>query len=284
MQSAEHKQNGILYIIATPIGNLEDITFRAIKKLKDVDCILCEDKRVTQKLLTKYEINTKLISFHKYNEEEESKKTLSYLKSGKNIALVSDAGSPLISDPGIEIVSLAYENNIKVITIPGASALTSALSICPIKFHKFTFLGFLPEKRSKRESIISSLKNNNSAVVLYIAPHDFKKYLKEIYDQYPEIDIFYARELTKIYEESWLGKIQTLINLLEKKELKGEIVLVLDFQRIQSEQTNKSNGELISEIKKYLKTGLSLKESTKIIAKEYNLSSKNLYEMYIKNK
>ncbi len=279
------RQNGesspILYVVATPIGNLEDITFRAIRILEEVDFILCEDKRITIRLLNKYEIKTKLISFHKHNETEEAKNITSHLKSGKNVALVSDAGSPLISDPGCELILEAYKNNIKIISIPGPSALISALSVCPIKFNEFTFLGFLPDKISKRNGIISSLYKNHSTVVLYIAPHDFKKYIKEIYSHYPNINIFYARELTKIYEESWHGKIKDLLDLLEKKELKGEIVLVLDFQK-HGDKTNITEKEVINEMRKNIESGKSLKETSKLFAKEYDLSSKTLYDMYIK--
>ena len=276
------ESTGNLYVVATPIGNLEDITLRAIKILKEVDFILCEDKRVTIRLLNKYEIKTKLISFHKHNEKEEAENIIYHLKSGKNIALVSDAGSPLISDPGTELISTAHKNNIKVITIPGPSALISALSICPVKFNEFTFLGFLPDKALKRNSLISSLKRNYSVIVLYIAPHDLKKYIKEIYSHYPTINIFYARELTKIYEECWYGKIKDLIDLLEKKELKGEIVLVLDFQEIRTENLEPDKNELIKKMKEHITKGQSLKEVSKLLAKEYDLPSNELYRMYLK--
>ena len=278
------KSTGDLYVVATPIGNLEDITLRAIRILKEVDCILCEDKRITVRLLNKYEIKTKLISFHKYNETEEAENIISHLKSGKNIALVSDAGSPLISDPGTELISSAHKNNIKVITIPGPSALISALSICPIKFNEFTFLGFLPDKASKRNDLISSLKKNYSIIVLYIAPHDLKKYIKEIYSHYPEINIFYARELTKIYEEHWYGKIKDLIDLLEKKELKGEIVLVLDFRKIRIKSLETDNSKLIKKMKELITKGQSLKEVSKLLAKEYDLPGNELYRIYLKNR
>ncbi len=282
MQFTENKTNGSLYVIATPIGNLEDITLRAIRILKEVDFILCEDKRITQKLLNKYEIKTKLISFHKFNEKEEAERIIDYLNGGKDIALVSDAGSPLISDPGADLISTAYKNGIKVISIPGACALISALSICPIKFNEFTFFGFLPEKVSKRNDLISSFSKNCSVAVLYIAPHDLKKYIKEIYDKYPTINIFHTRELTKIYEESWHGKIKDFLNLTEKRVFKGEMVLVLDFQEIRSNKTRKPDNDIIDEMKKYISKGTSLKEASKLCAKEYDLSSNDLYKMYLK--
>lgn len=282
MNKTKCDKEGILYIIATPIGNLEDITLRAIRILKEVDYILCEDKRVTQKLLNHFEIRTKLISFHKYNEKIEAEKIISLLKSGNCIALVSDAGSPLISDPGSELISIAYKEEIKVVSIPGPSAVISALSICPIKFNQFTFIGFLPEKVSKRNELIASFSTNNSIIVLYIAPHDFKKYIEEIYTHYPELNVFYARELTKLYEESWHGRIKDLIDLLNKKKLKGEIVLVLDFQDIKSKNTETSKEEIIKKMETSIKAGKSLKETSKHYAKEYSLSSNDLYKMYLK--
>lgn len=219
---------GALYIVSTPIGNLEDITLRALRILKEVNFILCEDKRISVRLLNKYEIKTKLIPFHKFNEESILTQVISLLKSGNNIALVSDAGTPLISDPGSRLISFLRDENIKVVSIPGPSALTSALSLVPFKLNEFLFVGFLPGKKSKRKKIIQSLKSKAEIVVLFIAPHDFLKYLYEIYDSYRNIDVFYARELTKIYEDSWYGKIKDLIELQEKKKLRGEIVLILN--------------------------------------------------------
>ena len=275
-------KKGTLYIVATPIGNLEDITLRAIRTLKEVDFILCEDKRVTIKLLNKYEIKTKLISFHRHNENKEAESIIFYLKSGKDIALVSDAGSPLISDPGSELISIANREGIEISPIPGPSALIGTLSICPIKFNDFTFLGFLPDKASERNKVISSLDKNSSVVVLYLAPHDFKKYIKEIHNHYPNINVFYARELTKIYEESWHGKIKDLIDLLEKKDLKGEIVLVLNFERVKPEVTEINEKKLTAEMREMIEKGKSLKETSKHFAKKYKLPSNNLYKMYIK--
>ena len=211
---------GMLYIVATPIGNLEDITLRALRILKEVDFILCEDKRITVRLLNKYQIKTKLISFHKFNEQKSTDYIFSLLTSGKNIALVSDAGTPLISDPGTAIVSYARENNVKVISIPGPSALISALSVSPLRIDEFLFLGFLPSKKNKRLKVIFSLSTRSKNIILFVAPHDFKKYIKEICDIYPDIEIFYARELTKIHEEVWYGNIKNLTESLNKKKLK----------------------------------------------------------------
>lgn len=221
---------GKLFVIATPIGNLEDITLRALRILKEVDFILCEDKRITSRLLNKYEIKTRLISYHRFNENKSLDLILNYLKSSKNVALVSDAGTPLISDPGYNLIRTARESNIKIIVIPGPSALTSALSIFPLRKSEFLFLGFLPHKPSKRKKLLLSFSNRSKVIVLFVAPHDFKKYISEIYEIYPSVNVFYARELTKIFEESWYGNIKNLVNLASEKQVKGEIVLILDFE------------------------------------------------------
>ncbi len=279
---ADIDKKGKLYVVATPIGNLEDITLRALRILKEADFVLCEDTRVTQKLLNKYEIKTKSITLHKFNEKKQMLRALNLLEDGKNIALVSDAGTPSVSDPGCELVSEAVRDGIKVIPIPGASALISALSISPIKFKDFYFAGFLPDKSSEREKMILSLRVKSGLVALYVAPHDLKKYLKEIDIAYPEIEIFYARELTKIYEESWHGKIRDLIDLLEQKPLKGEIVLILNMQNYKDKKEHLSEDELINKMKVMIDDGKSLKETAKYYAKEYSLSSNDLYKMYLK--
>ena len=274
----------VLYVVATPIGNLEDITLRALRVLKEVDFILCEDKRITSRLLNKYKIKSTLIKYHKFNERQELSNILSLLKNGKSIALVSDAGTPLVSDPGSSLIQEALKNKITVSSIPGPSSLTSALSLCPFYTDEFLFLGFLPDEKSKRKKIIASLKDKTSFAVLFIAPHDVKRYSNEIYEVYPDIDVYYARELTKVYEESWTGKIKTLLEDLEKKKLKGEIVLGLYFDS-NNNGTNGvtlSNTEIINKMKAYIENGHSLKETSKIFSKELNLSSKCLYDLYIR--
>ncbi len=275
---------GILYVVATPIGNLEDITLRALRILKEVDFILCEDTRVTVKLLNKYEIKTKLISFHKFNEKSKLEYVLSLLTSGKNLALVSDAGTPLISDPGLELISYLRNNNLSIVPIPGPSSLTSALSVCPFNSNEFLFLGYLPDNKSIRKKLLISLKMRANLVLLLIPPHDLKKHLKEIYNSYPNIDVFYAREITKIYEDFWCGKISNLLEVVEKKNLKGEIILGLYFENIETAQnkTEENQSEILDRMKALISKGTSLKESSKMIGKEYNVSSNKLYNLYLK--
>src|SRR3989338_2597399 len=269
-----------LYVVATPIGNLTDITLRALETLKKVDLILCEDKRITSRLLNKYAIKTKIKSHHKYNEHKSAGEAISLLVSGKDIALVSDAGTPLISDPGKTLIAAAMDQNIKVIPVPGPSALLAALSVCPFESEnsEFLFIGFLPENKSKRKDTLCSLKNRSKNIVIYIAPHDIKKYIAEINNIYPDSEIFIAREISKIYEELWKGKIPDLIWLLENKTFKGEIVVILHINK-QAESLNMEH--VLSHMKNHITEGHSLKETSKTFAKEYNLSAKRLYDLYL---
>lgn len=276
---------GSLYVVATPIGNLEDVTLRALRVLKEVDFILSEDTRTTLKLLNKYQIKKKLIPFHKFNENEILAKILSLLMTDKNLALVSDSGTPLVSDPGSSLISILISKGIKVIPIPGPSALTCALSICPFKLDEFLFIGFLPNQRSKRIKLLKSFENKSKLVVLFIAPHDLHKYAEEIYDLYPRLEIFLARELTKYYEEVWSGSIDDFINKIKNLKVKGETVLCLKFS---SNSTQNSNGKLtlivLNKLSHYLNKGFSLKQASKILSKELNIPSKKLYDFYIKSR
>ncbi len=280
-------ESGTLYVVSTPIGNLEDITLRALRILKEVDFILCEDTRVTSKLLNKYEIKTKLISFHKFNESKKSEYVLDLLTEGKNLALVSDAGTPLILDPGCDLVLSARSKGIKIVAIPGPSSLTCALSLCSYKTNDFLFLGFLPEQKSNRGKIISSLKQRASLVILFIAPHDLKKYLGEIFSVYPNLDVFYARELTKMFEECWYGKLSELVEIVNNKTLKGEIVLGLKFGIDKGGLSQSENVDfdlVIKEMKSLINEGYSLKEASKSFADKLGLSKKLLYDKYLKSK
>lgn len=271
-----------IYVVATPIGNLEDITLRALRILKEVDYILCEDKRVTSRLLNKYKIKTKLISFHKFNESKTIDYVLDLLGGGNTIALVSDAGTPLVSDPGGKLVSKAHEKGIKVIPIPGASALSSTLSASGFELNDFLFVGFLPGQKLKREKLILSFKERSNNVVLFVAPHDLKKYLNEIFKEYPDVHIFYARELTKMYEEIWAGSVENLINKIKENNTKGEIVLMLNFGNVKNKTVELSQLEILGKLKKYTKEGFSLKEATKILGEELEMPRKYLYDLYVK--
>lgn len=220
------------YIVATPIGNLEDITFRAIATLKSVDFILCEDTRVTKKLLDKYDIHTKTISYHAQSKLSKVDKIFELLREGKNLALVSDAGTPTISDPGSLLISQIkdkFENQVEIIPIPGASALVTALSASGIISHEFTFLGFLPHKKG-RETLFKEISNSSRACVFYESPHRIIKTLESLVKFAPEKTIIIARELTKIYEQFVSGKAEELLSYFEnhKDKVRGEFVVIVE--------------------------------------------------------
>jgi len=222
---------GKLFIVSTPIGNLDDITFRAIKTLKSVDLILCEDTRRTLKLLNHYEIKNKLLSYHSYNEKKNLNKIIDMINlENKNIALVTDNGTPTISDPGWILVNECYKNNIEVIPIPGASALTCSLSICGFSTDNFIFIGFLPRKEGKIKKILNNLKDFEGLIITYESPFRVKETLKIIREIFTkEKEIFIGRELTKVYEEKIRGKIDEVIEKLDKiEQLKGEFVLIIN--------------------------------------------------------
>jgi 16S rRNA (cytidine1402-2'-O)-methyltransferase len=220
-----------LYIIATPIGNLEDITFRAIRVLGEVDAILCEDTRVTAKLLQKYEIKKPLISYHSHSKLAKTEKIFALLEEGKTLALVSDAGTPCISDPGVMLVSQVREKfveEVKIIPIPGASALVSALSASGLPSSEFLFLGFLPHKKG-RETLFKEIAESKRTVVFYESPHRILKTLQSLEKFAPEKKVVIARELTKIYEEFISGTATELLVHFEahKDTVRGEFVVMV---------------------------------------------------------
>ncbi len=215
--------NGTLYIVATPIGNLGDITFRAIEVLKSADLIACEDTRVTAKLLLRYEIKKELISYHQHSKITKIDKLMNLLKSGKSLALVSDAGTPGISDPGGQLVSEAEREGVKIEIIPGPSALAAALSGCPFKVSEFIFYGFLPHKKG-RQTKLKEMEDWKRAIVLYESVHRIKKLLSEITEYLGDREICVFRELTKIHETIYYGKISEITDKIVEK---GEFVVII---------------------------------------------------------
>jgi 16S rRNA (cytidine1402-2'-O)-methyltransferase len=217
---------GNLYIVATPIGNMQDITFRAILTLNEVGAVLCEDTRQTKKLFERYEIKTtQLIPLNEFNEENVLHEVLELLKT-VDVALVSDAGTPLISDPGYRLVVEARKRNIRVIPIPGASAIITALSASGLPTDKFVFLGFLPKKNGKAVKKLESVKGLDTTVVLYESPHRVAQTLKLIMEILGDIRVTVARELTKIHEEIYSDTVSALLLMYEKKQPKGEFVIL----------------------------------------------------------
>ena len=274
----EQKQKGNLYVVATPIGNLEDITLRAIKTLKEVDLIAAEDTRHTLKLLNHLEITKPMISYHRHNEEIRCENLIKELKEGKNIALVSDAGTPGICDPGEEVIKKCIEEDIKVIPLPGACAMINALIASGISTKEFSFLGFLPLNKKNRKEKIEEIKNSNKTIIIYEAPHKLKNTLNDLSSILEDRKIVLARELTKIHEEYIRGTINELI---EKSEnLKGEIVLIIEGNKIK-EENKLNNLTLEKHFEFYKKQGLDKKEIIKKIAKDRNVSKNEIYQYFI---
>lgn len=220
----------MLYVVATPIGNLEDITLRALRILKEVDYIFAEDTRVTKKLLNHYEIDTKIYRYDEFSKQKQIPLMIDLLKDDKNISLVTDAGTPCISDPGYEIVNEALKNHIKVVAIPGASALTSSASIAGINMRRFCFEGFLPKKKG-RQTLMTKLADEDRTIVIYESPFRILKTLKDIEKYMGVRNVVIVREITKIYEEILRGTTTELIEKLENKNIKGEIVLLIESRK-----------------------------------------------------
>lgn len=265
---------GTLYICPTPIGNLEDITLRAIRILKEVDVIACEDTRITQKLLNHYEIKTQTVSYHKFSEKEKSSYLISRLKEGKNIALVSDAGTPLISDPGSELIKEAYLNGIKIIPLPGASSVMTALSAGLVIDGNFVFLGFLPRTIKEKEKILSKYSEIN--MVFFESPNRLIHSLEEVFKILGDRNAIIARELSKIYEEIKRDKISNLIEYYTQNPLKGEIVLIIEGQK---EEKTQDETEIIEKIKILKKEDYSTKEISKIISLLTGFPKKEVYNL-----
>lgn len=270
---------GTLYIVATPIGNLEDITIRAINILKNVDLIAAEDTRHTLKLLNHFDISKPLISYHRHNEDVKTEKLMNKLKEGKNIALVSDAGTPGICDPGEEVIKKCIEEHIKIVPIPGAVAMINALICSGLDTNEFVFLGFLPLNKKNRQEKLNQIKNETKTLILYEAPHKLENTLKELKQIISDRKIVLARELTKIHEEYLREDIDILIQKAEN--IKGEIVLIIEGSKIQ-EENSILNMPLEEHYNYYEKEGLSKKEIIKKIAKDRNVNKNEIYQYFLK--
>ena len=268
-----------LYIIPTPIGNMEDITYRALNILKEVDIIFAEDTRVTKKLLNYFNINKKLVSSHLYNENNNCDLEIKYLKGGKNIAIVSDRGTPVISDPGYILVKEAIKNNFNVVCLPGPTALIPALVMSGLGEGTFTFYGFLNNKETKRRKELEELKYEKNTLIFYEAPHRIEKTLKNIQEILGNRKVSICREISKKYEEIIRGKIEEIIENIN--ELKGEIVLVVEGNK---EEKNYDNLSIIEHINIYLKEGKDSKEAIKLTAKDRNIPKREVYKEYHQTK
>ncbi len=218
---------GILYVVSTPIGNLDDITLRALQILKHVDLIAAEDTRRTRKILSRFDIHTKLVSYFEHNELKKLDRLLSQMETGKEIALVSDAGTPGISDPGYRLIQQAVERGIRVIPIPGPSAVIAALSISGLPTDSFYFAGFLPRKGGKRRKLLDKLRDLDGTSILYESPHRLIKTLEDLLEVCGDRQVVVTRELTKAFEEAIRGRISEVINTLKDRRIRGELTIVL---------------------------------------------------------
>ena len=277
--------DGKLYLVATPIGNLEDITLRAIKILKEVDYIAAEDTRHTLKLLNHLGISKPLISYYKEIEREKSELILLKLKEGKNIALVSDAGTPGISDPGEIMVRKAIENQIEIIPIPGACACISALIASGLSTREFSFIGFLPTNQKEKTEKLEELKEETRTLIFYEAPHKLKNTIEKMEQILGNRDCTLARELTKIHEEFIRGTLATV--LLKEEEPKGEfVILVKGAEKTKKEIENEKISEktLEEQYYYYQQQGFEKKEIIKLIAKNQKVSKNEIYQYFLKIK
>lgn len=264
------------YIVATPIGNLSDITVRAIEVLQQVDIIACEDTRVTKVLADKYNIKARLMDYHKFNEKERSVKLLSLIKEGKSVALVSDAGTPCISDPGYELIKLLRENGIKITSIPGACAVTTFLTHIPRNTEEYAFIGFIPRVKKQQAEILNKYKYTNC--VFYESPNRLLETLGNILEEFGEnTEIAVARELTKVFEEVKIGRVSEIIEYFKENVLKGEIAVMV----FASNKDNASEEELMQRIAILKEEGFSQKDIVKIISKLYNENKNKIYKMII---
>lgn len=273
---------GTLYLVPTPIGNLEDMTFRAINTLKEVDLIACEDTRVTQKLLNHFEIDTPKTSYHEHNIKEQTDKLLKQMLEGKNIAQVSDAGMPSISDPGVELVEAAIERGITVIPLPGANAALTALIASGISPQPFTFIGFLSRKKSDLTKELEALKGKEETLVFYESPFRVKQLMGTLVKVFgEERKVVLAREVTKRYEEFVRGTAEELYQWTDENEMRGEFVVIIEGNR-EVEQTNIWTDWSILEHVDYKMTNekMSSKQAIKVVAVERGIPKREVYAVY----
>ncbi len=271
---------GTLYIVSTPIGNLEDITLRALRILKEVNIIAAEDTRHSLKLLNHYGIKKPLISYWKEKEKSRAAEIINKLNEGNSIALISDAGTPGISDPGFFLIQKAIEEDIQIISIPGPTAAIAAISISGLPADEFTFIGFLPSKKNQRLKKLNELSLEQRTIIIYEAPHRIIETLKEISDIFHGRKAVIVKEITKIHEEVIRGKLPDILENLIKTKIAGEYVLVIEGH---GQEQNKNIDEALVELHCLMKKGFGRKEAVKKIAGIFGISKKELYDMSIKS-
>ena len=276
---------GTLYLCATPIGNLEDMTFRVIRTLKEVDMIAAEDTRNSIKLLNHFEIKTPMTSYHEYNKIEKGHKLVQMLLAGKNLALITDAGTPGISDPGEELVQMCYEAGVPVTSLPGAAACITALTLSGLSTRRFAFEAFLPSDKKERQQVLEELKNDTRTVICYEAPHRLVKTLKELLEALGNRRITICRELTKKHETAWQTHIAEACEYYQENAPKGECVLVIEGRSREElkaeEQEQWEQMPLEAHMEHYESQGMDHKSAMKQVAKDRGVSKRDIYRMLL---
>ena len=272
---------GTLYLVATPIGNLEDMTFRAVRILKEADLIACEDTRTSRPLLSHFDIHTPTTSYHEFNKIEKADELLEKLLAGQNVAVITDAGTPGISDPGEELCAKCIEAGVSVVPVPGAAAAIAAVTSSGLSCRRFAFEAFLPKDKKKRRHILDELKNETRTIIIYEAPHHLRDTLDEIYDSLGDRRISLARELTKVHEEHLLMRLSEAIAYYRENDPRGEYVLVIegkDIEEIEAEAKAQWEEMAIEDhMEVYLSQGLDKKEAMKAVAKDRGVSKRDIY-------
>ena len=279
--------SGMLYLCATPIGNLEDITYRVLRILKEVDLIAAEDTRNSIKLLNHFEIKTPMTSYHEYNKYEKGRYLIEQMHEGKNIALITDAGTPGISDPGEELVAMCYEAGIPVTSLPGPAACITALTISGLPTRRFAFEAFLPCDKKERAVILEELKRETRTIILYEAPHRLVKTLEELSENLGDRKISLCRELTKKHETVFRGSLSEAVFWYKENPPKGECVMVLEGRsREEMEQEARQQWEdmpLEAHMEHYMSQGIDKKEAMKLVAKDRGISKRDVYQALLRD-
>ena len=276
---------GKLYLCATPIGNLEDMTYRVVRTLQEVDLIAAEDTRNSIKLLNHFEIKTPMTSYHEYNKIEKGRKLIEKLQSGLNVALITDAGTPGISDPGEELVKMCYEAGIEVTSLPGAAACITALTLSGLSTRRFAFEAFLPSDKKEKQAVLKELEDETRTIIMYEAPHRLLKTLQELFDNLGNRRITVCRELTKKHETAFATTQEDAIQYYEINEPKGECVLVMEGksrEELRKEEVSKWEEMTIQDhMEYYLGQGIDRKEAMKLVAKDRGISKRDVYQQLL---
>lgn len=277
--------SGKLFLCATPIGNLEDITFRVLRTLKEVDLIAAEDTRNSIKLLNHFDIHTPMTSYHEYNKIDKARTLIEKMQQGQNVALITDAGTPGISDPGEELVAMCYESGIEVTSLPGPAACITALTLSGLSTRRFAFEAFLPSDKKERRAVLEELKDETRTIILYEAPHRLVKTLAELYEVLGNRRMTLCRELTKRYETAFRSTLQELLAYYEMEEPKGECVLVIE-GRSRKEMEEEAQQEwsampLQAHMAYYENQGIARKEAMKLVAKDRGVGKRDIYQQLL---